>query len=112
MNSTFDQGISDTFHDGVIPEMGDTITIKGVTIDCNVTERSTSSMNIQGGVKKEVNAIVEVLRSDFVRTGGNKNDVVTFSDGMTGKISSVDDFASEIYTLHIGARLDGATGQW
>jgi len=119
--SSFDQGILDTFIEGVMAEMPDTITILGVTIQACVMDRSTNQVNIQGGKENAVNATVEVRRVDYLATGaliasnltpagGSTGPVVTFSDGIKGRISSVDDFAGPILTLHIGSTLAGATG--
>lgn len=116
--SDFDRGMLASFEDGAVAEMGDTITLGGNTIPCVVSSRVVSKKNIQGGTKSEVSATIEVARADFIRAGGNKmgGDLITFSDGLVGKIASVDDGATPLYTLNVGPRLEGSAGpnggQW
>ncbi len=92
--------------------MPDEITIKGITVRAVITERTNSKRNIRGGQSYEVSASVNILRTDFLATGGDISggDQVTFSDGLVGKIRLVDDCAGPVFTLRIGPILEGSAG--
>jgi hypothetical protein len=110
--SDFDQGMADAQELGAFIEMPDTIMVVGVTIPATITDRTNAKKNIRGGQSYEVSANVNVMKADFVRTGADiqGGDQITFSDGLVGKISSVDDCAGPIFTLRIGPILAGSSG--
>lgn len=116
--SEFDNCMVQAFGDGTIPEMGDYVILNGVQIKACVMDRSSTSQQVQGGQSVDVSGTVECLKSDYLSTGltlAQKSNAsimmpITFSDGIVGRIRSVDDWGSLLVHINVGPLLEGARG--
>jgi len=117
MTSDFDFGILQGFTDGALNVMPDTILLNGWTLNVAVTSRTVMKRNIRGGKSYEVSGSIECARADFLKANGQLNggDLITYSDELVGKVTSIDDPNSPVLTLQIGPPLEGVNpsgGVW